>query len=74
MSAFTGIGTGLAGPVLARPLLSRQNKISFLQKQVTNRSTSVTFILVRLQYYQNLSTAHALNYRVLRANLPRAAE
>ena len=48
-----------------------KTKFPFMQKQVINRCINVIFRLVRLQYYliKLLSTAHAINYIVLRANL-----
>ena len=44
-----GVGAGLAGPVLAGPLLFKVKiKFHFCTKQVMNRSASVIFRLVRL--------------------------
>ena len=46
---YIGIGAGLAGPVLAGPLLFKiKIKFNFCKKQAMNRSASVIFRLVRL--------------------------
>ena len=49
LAQHIGVGAGLAGPVLARPLLFKVKiKFHFCKKQVMNRSASVILRLVRL--------------------------